>query len=135
MRPIRFVLLLFLAPPLYLFINSVISFFSVLDKAVSAGEASEADVKNCWFENSALGLVSKDGSKVYFDSCHFINNTLDVSAFQKKLEYSNAHLFGSNSNITSSLIEDGVESNVGQTRENDVVRLMYGKKYGRETKK
>ena len=110
-------------------------FIGVLDKAVSAGEASEVEVKNCWIENSALGIVSKDGSDVYFDSCHFTNNTLDVSAFQKKLEYSSAQVFGYNSIISSSLIEDGVRSNIGESRENDVVQLMYGKKYGRETKK
>lgn len=118
--------------------NSVISCTS--DKAVSSGEDSNIFVSDTKIKNCAIGLVSKDYSRLHAKNVIFFNNALDLSVFQKKPEYGAAlldidewkgysYLFQKESTIKV----NGVKNN-NFTFIKDVESKLYGKEYGKASK-
>jgi hypothetical protein len=110
-------------------------FNDVEDKCVSAGESSVAYVYESNFTNSAIALVSKDGSSLCNYNSFFQNNNLDITGFRKKLEYNEALIYSYSSNDHFHLIETGVITNIDSERVLSVKDDMYGKKYGKATEK
>ena len=110
-------------------------FNDVKDKCVSAGESTIAYVYESSFSNSAIALVSKDGSNLTNYNSFFENNNLDITGFRKKLEYTNAQIYSSKSNNLLNLIEYGVKTNIDSEKVKNVKDDMYGKKYGKATEK
>ena len=49
---------------------------NIYDKAVSAGEGSSVKVENSIFENTGVGIASKDGSEVNVKDTNIFNYTL-----------------------------------------------------------
>jgi hypothetical protein len=111
------------------------SFRDVYDKAVSGGEASLINVDSCSFVRNEIALVSKDGSILNFSNCSFNENKLDVSAFQKKLEYRQSEIYSKDTMDLSFLIEERVKTNIQVEVVRDVKKKMYGREFGRATKK
>ena len=121
-----------------LLINNV-TFTKVSDKAVSAGENSKIDVINSKISNSAIGYVSKDGSKLNITGDIIMSdNDLDFVVFQKKNFYK-----------TASLHYDGVmedyrylfqEGCIIFSKDQELKYLLnvesklYGKEYGKSSK-
>ena len=110
-------------------------FSNVLDKAVSGGEASSIEVNSCQFTKNEIALVSKDGSVLNFNNCTFTDNNLDISAFQKKLEYNLSEVYTNDSINLTTLIEKGVKTNIRTAFSNGVKDKMYGREFGRATEK
>lgn len=65
---------------------------NVQDKGVSAGENSILKINMFDAQNVALGLVSKDGSKLEVDEFRVSGVELAISAYKKKPEYSSPSL-------------------------------------------
>lgn len=65
--------------------NLIIS--DIKDKGISIGERSNIEIKNTTIENSYIGIAVKDDSKLDLYSSKLINNTNDVSAYNKKSVY------------------------------------------------
>jgi len=57
------------------------------DKAFSVGEASSLDINNAVVSNSAIGVASKDSSKVNIKKINFINTQVCLTAYRKKQEF------------------------------------------------
>ena len=57
------------------------------DKAVSVGEKSSLEIKSIKIKDSDLGIVSKDGSKVFIDSANMQNTGTCLSSYKKKQEF------------------------------------------------
>ena len=72
-------------------------FTIVKDKAISAGEESEMNVSNCIIENTSLGIISKDLSKVSASNTTLSNCEIAYCAFQKKGEFGPATIIAKNS--------------------------------------
>ncbi|MDA1364153.1 MAG: CotH kinase family protein, partial [Candidatus Marinimicrobia bacterium] len=60
---------------------------NVMDKAISAGENSYLMIKNIEILDSAIGLVSKDGSNLVVNEATIKNVKLPIALFQKKPSY------------------------------------------------
>ena len=110
-------------------------FVNVQDKCVSAGESTKAIVSNSSFIDSAIALVSKDGSSLTSSNINFEGNNLDVTSFRKKLEYKLSEIYIFSSNNKKNLIEIGVNTNIKSKKVDNVIDDMYGKKYGKATEK
>jgi len=110
-------------------------FNDVEDKCVSAGESTIAYVYKSSFSNSAIALVSKDGSNLTNYNSFFEKNNLDITGFRKKLEYKEAQIYSFKSNNLINLIELGVITNIDSEKVESVKDDMYGKKYGKATEK
>ena len=110
-------------------------FNDVKDKCVSAGESTIAYVYKSSFSNSAIALVSKDGSNLTNYNSFFEKNNLDITGFRKKLEYKEAQIYSFKSNNLINLIELGVITNIDSEKVESVKDDMYGKKYGKATEK
>lgn len=110
-------------------------FNNVNDKCISSGESTIAHVYESSFSNSAIAIVSKDGSNLTNYNSSFENNELDMTGFRKKLEYKEAQIYSFNSNNRFNLIEVGVKTNIDSEKVKSVKDKMYGKKYGKATEK
>lgn len=116
-------------------------FYKVSDKAISAGENSTMTVRNSSIKDSAIGFVSKDGSKLQISGVHVLdNNDLDFAVFTKKIFYDKPILsINSSLNSFSYLIEkrseiqskDSVKSLIYTQ---NVESKLYGKEYGKSSK-
>jgi hypothetical protein len=73
------------------------SFKNIKDKAISVGEKSVVNVKNCEIDTVSFGVVSKDSSQTEVESGTTVKNasTAAFSAFQKKESFGPAsiHVF------------------------------------------
>tara|TARA_Y100001936_G_C16057801_1_gene662201 strand:- start:411 stop:2192 length:1782 start_codon:yes stop_codon:yes gene_type:complete len=57
------------------------------DKGLSAGENSDVFVKNLVFDETNIGIQSKDGTKVHVLDSIFKNNVMQLDAYQKNWRY------------------------------------------------
>jgi hypothetical protein len=69
----------------YLILNS--KNYNCKDKAVSAGEYSKVNIKNININESPIGMVSKDGSKLTLDDAFVFNAKVCIAAYSKKKGY------------------------------------------------
>ena len=118
-------------------------FSTVKDKAISAGEESKMNISNCKIENSSLGIISKDLSKVNASGTTISNCEIAYCAFQKKGEFGPASIVGIN-NIEKNckkvhLIEFKSTCSINDTLikdlEYNVIDYLYGNIYGKATVK
>ena len=115
----------------------------VKDKAVSAGEESVIKMENCKINNSSLGIIAKDLSKVSASNCLISNCEIAYCAFQKKKEYGPGEIFIENNNILDCgkdyLIEYKsvlkIDSIQISNFHDNVTDLLYGNSYGKATVK
>jgi hypothetical protein len=120
------------------------SYFSnIKDKAISAGEESIMNIKDCQIKSSSLGLIAKDLSKIKSSNTTISNCEIAYCAFQKKSEYGPGSIFVSQNKVIdckrnylielgSSLIID--DKKIKDSKEN-VADLLYGNIYGKATEK
>ena len=66
---------------------------NILDKGLSIGEASIAEIENIYLYKNKLGIAVKDGSKVKINNYNFGSNTYDMAVYTKKKEYKNSSLY------------------------------------------
>ena len=66
---------------------------NILDKGLSIGEASIAEIENIYLYKNKLGIAVKDGSKVKINNYIFDSNTYDMAVYTKKKEYRNSSLY------------------------------------------
>ena len=107
------------------------------DKAISAGENSRFEVKDCFIKNNAIGIVSKDNSVVLSKNNQLINNRLDLAVFKKKKIYSYPTFKNENTIINNYLIEkkskiSGLDDLVFSSNVED---KLYGNLYGRASER
>lgn len=110
-----------------------------LDKGISSGENSKLNIINSLFENNAIALVVKDGSKLSVYNSKINSNDLDLAVFIKKDFYSNQLNF--QSDLILEEINYLVDSKVNLItnfknnliKTDNVINLMYGNKYGKES--
>jgi hypothetical protein len=74
----------------------------VKDKAISAGERSEINIRNSVLNNSFMGVISKDSSTVIVDNIQFNNVKYVAGSYQKKPEFGGANIKFINHFITNS---------------------------------
>ena len=109
------------------------------DKGISSGENSNLNITNSLFKNNAIALVVKDGSKLSVFESKVQSNDLDLAVFIKKDFYSNQLNFYSDFVIEkiSYLIDNQVDINTNiksnLIKTDNVINLMYGNKYGKES--
>ncbi len=115
------------------------SFNHVHDKAISCGERSAFDAFLNSINNSAIAFVSKDQSNLNIHQNQLGKNDLQIAVFQKKPEYGQAQFTADfDINETHYLIQK--KSKVRHkgkkiTVVKDVESMLYGKQFGRATKK
>ena len=115
-------------------------FESVSDKAISAGENTSIEAKDITISNSAIGLVSKDGSKLrLLENINLNKNDLDIAIFMKKEFYDTPFLLFENGYINqfNYLIqkESNIESKDSSLNYIDNVEdKLYGNDYGKASK-
>ena len=118
----------------------------VSDKAVSVGENSEINIKTLSINDSAIGVVSKDGSSANIQQVYFKNTKLPFATFVKKseylepklqveeiLSYQNTDLFSLSS--SNSILDLPKEVRISQMTSQEIEDQMYGASYGVATKK
>ena len=118
-------------------------FSIVKDKAISAGEESVMNISNCKIENSSLGIISKDLSKVNASATTLSNCEIAYCAFQKKGEFGPASIVATNNIETNCekihLIEFESTCSLNDTLikdlEYNVIDYLYGSIYGKATVK
>ena len=84
-------------------------FNNVNDKIISAGEKSKINLSKIKAINSYVGIVSKDGSKVYAKNITFDGVAIPFAAYQKKKEYKHGILIAKNfslNNFSAKWIKD-----------------------------
>lgn len=117
---------------------------NIEDKAVSAGENSFIEVKKVIIKDSAIGLVSKDGSSLNVLNADFNNVTLPIAVFRKKPSYRDPAISITNINASEEvfgLFSEGSEININNQinskflSSNKIEELLYGAVYGKATEK
>lgn len=64
-----------------------VKIFNSKDKAISIGEYSNAKIISSELKNNNIGVAVKDGSEVNLDRINFLNNSVQVTAYKKNLQY------------------------------------------------
>ena len=116
-------------------------FFSIKDKAVSAGEKSKLSLTNSVIKNSSMGIISKDLSELKSLNNTIINCEIAYCAFQKKGEFGPGKIFSEYDSISNCNKENLIEYNSSLTIngakiedfQNNVIDYLYGNKYGKAT--
>ena len=54
---------------------------------MSAGESSLVSVSNLTFDNNQIAIQSKDGTYVFVSDTKFLNNKIQLDAYQKNWRY------------------------------------------------
>lgn len=116
-------------------------FFSIKDKAVSAGEKSNLSLTNSVIKNSSMGIISKDLSELKSFNNTIINCEIAFCAFQKKGEFGPGKIFSEYDSILNCDKENLIEYNSSITIngkrinsfQNNVIDYLYGNKYGKAT--
>jgi len=114
-------------------------FTNIHDKAISCGERSNFNAFKNTIRNSAIAFVSKDQSDLNVYQNILENNDLQIAVFQKKPEYGQAH-FTADFNINSVNYLIQKKSKIRHRGKKikmvkDVESMLYGKQFGRATKK
>ncbi len=82
-------------------INNV-KIFNSKDKAISIGEYSNAKIISSELKNNNIAVAVKDGSEVNIDKINFLDNSVQVSAYKKNLQYGDGgKAYITNSNFTN----------------------------------
>ena len=116
-------------------------FFSIKDKAVSAGEKSKLSLTNSVIKNSSMGIISKDLSELKSLNNTITNCEIAYCAFQKKGEFGPGKIFSEYDSISNCNKENLIEYNSSLTIngakieefQNNVIDYLYGNKYGKAT--
>jgi len=104
---------------------------NVGDKALSAGERSNLNVKSIQVENAFIAVASKDSSSISINDITSLNNKLEFTVYQKKPEYDVAYISVTNSKLADPkmLIELGCSLNLeGQLingDQKDIYKTLY----------
>ena len=112
------------------------------DKAISVGENSTLYIKDVSIANSAIGLVSKDGSSLDVDNVSLKSVKLPVAVFKKKPSYNNPSInissiksdqdiFGFFNYDAEISIPDSINKEYMSSEE--IESLLYGVEYGKAT--
>lgn len=114
-------------------------FTNIHDKAISCGERSAFRALKNTIRNSAIAFVSKDQSDLNVYQNTLENNDLNIAVFQKKPEYGQAH-FTADFDINSVNYLIQKKSKIRHRGKKikwvkDVESMLYGKQFGRATKK
>lgn len=114
-------------------------FTNIHDKAISCGERSAFRALKNTIRNSAIAFVSKDQSDLNLYQNTLENNDLNIAVFQKKPEYGQAH-FTADFDINSVNYLIQKKSKIRHRGKKikwvkDVESMLYGKQFGRATKK
>lgn len=120
---------------------------NVEDKGVSSGENSSVKINTFDAKNVAVGLVSKDGSELVVDEFLVSSVPLEISAYNKKPEYSSPSISVKNVvSAESQLLLQALVSNNSKVEIPDVFNIlieesstiesrMYGVEFGKATEK
>ena len=114
------------------------------DKAISAGENSILSINNAFIMDTAIGLVSKDGSSLTVTNAQINNVKLPLAVFKKKPAYNEPilnieaidsdeeilGLFDKNSKVT---IQNNINKRILSS--DQIEKLLYGAVYGKATVK
>ena len=120
------------------FINGIF----IKDKVISLGENSVINVNRVKAENSAIGIVSKDNSKLYISDFFHEKVALPLAAYIKKPEFGKPYIKIKNmipkiSNLDfisdDSVVEIEDQKILGQNKSSEVSNLLYGNLYGVKT--
>ena len=76
------------------------------DKAISCGEISNIQIRDCKISFSYFGVVSKDLSLVNIENTFFSNNNFDFGIYKKKDEYGVGKLVENNNSGVSKILVD-----------------------------
>ena len=76
-----------------------VKIFNSKDKAISIGEYSNAQIISSELKNNNIAVAVKDGSEVNIDKIKFLDNSVQVSAYKKNLQYGD----GGKAYITNSI--------------------------------
>lgn len=114
-------------------------FHNVFDKAISAGEASNIFVENCYLEGNELAIVVKDGSRLFSANNKLINNRIDYAVFFKKDFYEAPSLIldtidSSALNLFQKGVKLKLKDNFNVKFLKEVEPLLYGNLYGKSSK-
>lgn len=111
---------------------------NVFDKAISAGEASDLNIKSCIVSFAGVGVASKDGSNVKIEKCMISNSKLrDVMTYTKKNFYDPPTLIAFDSDINSALRQNGsyVEINNSVIEPEDIdIKKLYKNSFMKKLK-
>jgi hypothetical protein len=64
-----------------------VKIFDSKDKAISVGEYSNAKIISSELQRNNIAIAVKDGSEVNLDKINFFDNSVQVSAYKKNLQY------------------------------------------------
>lgn len=123
--------------------------YSVNDKVLSSGEESLVEISNFKSENSEIGIVSKDSSKVIVNKVKFTNTKLHGAVFKKKEMFEGKTYLSIEDNniiIDNNIYEKYLVSLNSSLKINDKIikskhtsdeieKMMYGNIYGTKTSK
>lgn len=114
------------------------------DKAISVGENSTMKADTIIISDSAIGLVSKDGSSLEVKNAQVINVQLPIAVFKKKPSYgepsifinsitSDQEIFGLFEKDSKVLVGNNVTKKILKSAQ--IEELLYGAVYGKATNK
>jgi hypothetical protein len=105
------------------------------DKGISIGEQSNVRLHKVDLYNNEIGIALKDYSSLSINAIITKNNHLDLAAYGKKGMYgpSRLSILDSSFNKLTYLIEPEVilPKSINVKYTNNIINLMYGKKYGK----
>jgi hypothetical protein len=79
-----------------------VKIFDSKDKAISIGEYSNAKITSSELKNNNIAVAVKDGSEVDIDKIDFLENSVQVSAYKKNLQYGDGgKVYITNSNFVN----------------------------------
>ncbi|MDA8734219.1 hypothetical protein N9M44_02900, partial [Flavobacteriaceae bacterium] len=112
------------------------------DKALSAGENSSIEGSEVTITFSEIGICSKDLSVINLNKFELINNTIGITAFQKKSKFGPGYLNLTNGTLKQNKIDFLVEKNSIAYLNNNILipnngnlkDQFYGVKYGKSSK-
>ena len=95
-------------------------FSNCLDKALSAGEKSNVNLKTLIADKSNIGVASKDYSEVYIEKLNMKNVNICLNAYNKKNEFSGGYIVINyfNCNINNA---NGIQMNM-DNRSNIIIK-------------
>jgi hypothetical protein len=88
------------------------------DKGLSAGESSKVDVFNVSFDETEIGIQSKDNTTVFVSNSLFKNNKKQLDAYQKNWRYGN----GGYIEIQDSIFEG--DKNIIKAKDNSQISII-----------
>jgi hypothetical protein len=111
------------------------------DKGISVGENSELDIEKAHITKGDIGLVVKDGSKVFLNELETEDVKIPIAVYLKKERYSAPQLEITTQNSSKFEIKHLIERGLNILISNknilgdsvDIESIFYGTQYGRKT--